>query len=133
MYEEVQHVEQLSPDLVRIVLGGGTLDQFEGVAATDAYINAKFPPAGSPVTVPFEKSDLADVEEALRPRPRRFTIREWNPDSQELAIDFVVHGDAGFAGTWAQRAKPGDRLLLARRSNCRGRLPERNLRRLRSR
>lgn len=110
MYAEVQHVERLSPDLLRVVLGGGTLDQFEGVAATDAYINAKFLPAGSPVTVPFTKNDLADVDAALRPRPRRFTIRDWNPESQQLTIDFVAHGDAGYAGTWAQRAKPGDRL-----------------------
>lgn len=110
MYAEVQHVERLSPDLLRVVLGGGTLDQFEGAAATDAYINAKFLPADSPVTVPFTKLDLAGVDKELRPKPRRFTIRDWNPENQQLTIDFVAHGDAGYAGTWAQRAKPGDRL-----------------------
>ncbi len=32
------------------------------------------------------------------------------PSPITLAIDFVVHGDTGFAGSWAQRAKPGNRL-----------------------
>lgn len=110
MYAEVHHVEELSPDLLRVVLTGGTLDQFESVAATDAYINARFLPAGSPVTVPFSQGDLADVADEFRPRPRRFTIRDWEPEQQMLSIDFVVHGDAGYAGSWAQRAQPGDRL-----------------------
>ena len=110
MYAEVDHVERLSPDLLRVVLTGGTLDQFEGAAATDAYINARFPPAGSPVTVPFSQEDLAGLHDEHRPRPRRFTIRDWDPDQQLLSIDFVVHGDAGYAGSWAQRAEPGDRL-----------------------
>jgi NADPH-dependent ferric siderophore reductase len=110
MYAEVHHIEKLSPDLLRVVLTGGTLDQLEGAAATDAYINARFPPAGSPVTVPFSKDDLADIPDEFRPRPRRFTIREWEPEQQMLSIDFVVHGDVGYAGSWAQRAQPGDRL-----------------------
>ena len=114
MYAEVHHVERLSPDLLRVVLAGGTLDQFEGAAATDAYINARFPAAGSPVTVPFSQEDLAGLHDEHRPRPRRFTIRDWDPDQQLLSIDFVVHGDAGYAGSWAQRAEPGDRLQFDR-------------------
>jgi len=110
MYAEVHHTERLSPDLLRVVLTGGTLDQFEGAAATDAYVNARFLPAGSPLTVPFSQDDLAGIPDELRPRPRRFTIRGWEPEQQMLSIDFVVHGDAGYAGSWAQRVQPGDRL-----------------------
>lgn len=110
MYAEVHHVEKLSPDVLRIVLTGGTLDQFELSGATDAYINARFLPEGSPVTVPFRPEDLDGVADEFRPRPRRFTIRDWDAERQMLAIDFVTHGDAGYAGSWAQRAKPGDRL-----------------------
>ncbi|MGI9616524.1 MAG: siderophore-interacting protein [Acidimicrobiales bacterium] len=110
MYAEVHHVEKLSPDVLRVVLTGGTLDRFEGSSATDAYVNARFPPAGSPVTVPFSQGDLDEVAADLRPRPRRFTIRHWAPEEQKLSIDFVAHGDAGYAGSWAQRAEPGDRL-----------------------
>lgn len=110
MYAEVAAVDQLSPSLVRITLTGGTLDQFEASPATDAYINARFVPADSPLTVPFEAEEAAALAPEHRPRPRRFTVRQWNPDSQQLAIDFVTHGDTGYAGSWAQRARPGDRL-----------------------
>ena len=36
------------------------------------------------------------------------TVRAWDDDQRELTIDFVVHGDRGYAGPWAQRAQPGD-------------------------
>jgi NADPH-dependent ferric siderophore reductase len=32
--------------------------------------------------------------------------------AQELAIDFVIHGDEGLAGPWAASAQPGDRLTF---------------------
>lgn len=110
MYAEVAHVAQLSPSLLRVTLTGGTLHEFESPTATDAYIAAKFVPADSPLTVPFHDDDLATLPAEHQPRSRRFTVRRWDPESQELAIDFVGHGDAGFAGPWAQRARPGDRL-----------------------
>lgn len=110
MYAEVHKVITLSPTLLRVVLTGGTLDEFEASPATDAYINARFLPTGSPVTVPFTPEDLDGVDPQLRPRPRRFTIRGWDPTNRQLSIDFVSHGDDGYAGNWAKRAKPGDRL-----------------------
>lgn len=110
MYAEVEKIEQLSPDLLRITFSGGTLDRFEGSEATDAHVIARFVPDGSPITAPFEQQDIDALPPEHRPRPRRFTIREWDTHSQTLVIDFVVHGDAGYAGNWAQRATPGDRL-----------------------
>ncbi len=110
MYAEVHEVIELSPTLLRVVLTGGTLDQFEASPATDAYINAQFLPETSPVTVPFEPEDLEGLDPSLRPRPRRFTIRRWDPVQRQLSIDFVVHGEDGYAGSWAKRAQPGDRL-----------------------
>ncbi len=110
MYAEVQEVVRLSPTLLRVVLTGGTLDQFEASTATDAYINAQFLPEHSPVTVPFGPADLEGLDPALRPKPRRFTIRRWDPEHHQLSIDFVSHGEDGYAGRWASRAQPGDRL-----------------------
>ena len=110
MYAEVHTVEQLSPSLVRVVLRGGTLDQFETPTATDAYINAQFPAPGADLAVPFGPADLDRLPPEHRPRPRRFTIRRWDPEQQHLVIDFVVHGDVGYAGRWAKHARPGDRL-----------------------
>lgn len=110
MYAEVHTIEHLSPSLIRIHLSGGTLDSFEATPATDAYINAQFPPAESPLQVPFGPDDLEQLDPDHRPKPRRFTIRRWDPTTRSLAIDFVAHGDTGYAGAWAQRARPGDRL-----------------------
>ena len=44
---------------------------------------------------------------------RTYTVRSWDPERTELAIDFVVHGDRGVAGPWAAAAQPGDRIYLA--------------------
>ncbi len=110
MYGEVKSVERLTPTMIRVVLHNGELSNFAGTDATDAYINARFIPAHSPVQVPFGPHDLDGVLPEHRPRPRRFTIRRWDSERQELTIDFVAHGDVGFAGAWAQRTRPGDRL-----------------------
>lgn len=47
-----------------------------------------------------------------RPPFRNYTVRAHRPDAAELDIDFVAHGDAGIAGPWAQRARPGEQVVL---------------------
>ena len=42
------------------------------------------------------------------PFTRTYTVRWVDPVAQELAIDFVIHGDEGLAGPWAASAQPGD-------------------------
>lgn len=113
MYAEVVSKQQLSSSVIRVVLGGGTLAQFDASPATDAYINAKFLPQDSPLSVPFDSTDVDGIDPEHRPRPRRFTIRNWDPERLQLAIDFVSHGDTGYAGSWAERAVPGDRLQFS--------------------
>ncbi|MHB1138085.1 MAG: siderophore-interacting protein [Microthrixaceae bacterium] len=108
LHGQVIRTERLTPRLIRVVLGGPGLASYEPAAATDQYVQALFAPEGAPYTVPF------DVDEARagdhRPLGRRYTIRAWDPAARELTIDFVVHGDVGVAGRWANRARPGDLL-----------------------
>lgn len=111
-YGVVRRVEQLSPTMVRVVLGDGDLPRFEPTPYTDQYINGQFLPPDAPYSVPFDR-DVATADPAFRPRPRRYTIRRWDDEAKELTLDFVAHGDEGFAGPWAQRARPGDRLQFA--------------------
>ena len=47
-----------------------------------------------------------------RPLFRAYTVRGHRPESGEVDIDFVAHGDAGVAGPWAQRAQRGERVML---------------------
>lgn len=108
----VESVQRLSPSMIRIVFGGDGLDGFESTDDTDQYVNALFVPEGAPYAVPFDVDDARSAEPGVRPRGRRFTVRCWDHDSRCLTIDFVTHGDVGFAGRWAQQAGLGDRLQM---------------------
>ncbi|EHI46756.1 siderophore-interacting protein [Rhodococcus opacus PD630] len=89
----VLRTEWLTPHMVRVFLGDPGFDSFVPNAFTDAYAKLEF---GSP-------------EE---PVLRTYTIRSVDPVKREIAIDFVVHGDAGVAGPWAASAAAGDVLRL---------------------
>ena len=112
MYGTVIETQRLSPTMVRVILGGEGLEGYTPAPHTDQYVNALFIPDGAPYAVPFDL-DAARAEAAEhRPRGRRYTIRWWDPDARRLAIDFVVHGDVGYAGRWAVHATAGDRLQM---------------------
>jgi NADPH-dependent ferric siderophore reductase len=83
----VEHVERLTPRMIRIVFGGEGLAGFGAGEFTDHYVKLR-----------------------IGERTRTYTVREW--DGERLTIDFVVHGDEGVAGPWAAAAKPGDTLEL---------------------
>ena len=110
MHGEVIETAQLTPSLVRVVLGGEGMAEFTPAPYTDQYVNALFVPDGAPYETPFDLDAARAGPAELRPRGRRYTIRWWDPDTRTIAIDFVVHGDEGYAGRWAARAKPGDLL-----------------------
>lgn len=112
MYGTVVRTEHLTPQLVRVVLGGEGLDEFVAPEFADAYVNAFFLPEGAGYDAPFDDEETRDLPRERRPYPRRYTVRSWDPAARELVIDFVVHGDIGYAGRWAAHARPGDRLQL---------------------
>ncbi|TXR55989.1 siderophore-interacting protein [Quadrisphaera setariae] len=114
MHGDVVHVERLTPTLVRVVLGGPGLEGFQPAEGSDAYINIAIPPAGAPYGTVFDPQALreAGVPREQMPARRRYTVRSWDEDARELAVDFVVHGDSGVAGPWAAAAQPGDVLVF---------------------
>jgi NADPH-dependent ferric siderophore reductase len=105
----VTRVEQLTPHMVRVVVGGDALKAIQAGSYTDHYVKVLFPPQGVTYPEPF---DMAVIRESLPreawPVVRTYTIRKWLPEIPEMWVDFVVHGDEGVAGPWAARAKPGD-------------------------
>jgi NADPH-dependent ferric siderophore reductase len=109
-YGEVVSVEDLTPVMRRVVLGGEGLSGYEPTGCTDEYINGLFVPPGAPYTVPFDVDEARASAPEHRPRPRRYTVRAWDPGPRHLTLDFVVHGEVGYAGRWAANAVPGERL-----------------------
>ena len=109
----VQTREQLTPSLVRIVLGGPGLAGFPMPEDTDTYVNVAIPPAGAPYGPVFEPKVIRDAHpQALWPIRRRYTVRSWDAASGRITLDFVVHGDSGTAGPWAATVTPGDVLVF---------------------
>ncbi len=112
LYGAVVRTERLAPRLVRVVLGGKGLSGFVMKPFTDTYVNAQFLRPGSALNVPFDDENVRTLPREERPAGRRCTVSSWDPVRGELALDFVVHGDQGIAGPWAQAARPGDLLQL---------------------
>lgn len=110
LYGTVVEVVRLAPRLVRVILGDPGLDTYSPSDETDQYVNALFLPDDASYAPPFDLEEVRTLPADQRPLGRRYTIRSWNPEQRRVAIDFVVHGDIGRAGRWADNAKPGDTL-----------------------
>ena len=113
MHGEVLRTQQLTPSLVRVVLGGPGLAGFAAPADPDAYVNVAIPPAGAAYGPVFDPDEVREQEpRELWPARRRYTVRDWDAAAGELTLDFVVHGPDGAAGPWAAGAQPGDVLVF---------------------
>ncbi len=97
---QVRRVEQLTPRMRRIVLGGDALDGFASAAADD-HVKLFFPPPGDTRPVFPDDGPVRD-----------YTPRRFDPAAGELTLEFVLHGD-GPASSWAARAAPGQWLGVA--------------------
>ncbi len=112
----VLRTQQVTPAMRRLVLGDapdapGGFDAFAAgwSGCTDAYVKLVFLAVGHTYPDPL---DLAEIRETMPPEAwpilRTYTVRRFDPEARELWIDFVVHGDEGVAGPWADQAQPGE-------------------------
>ena len=92
---QVLETRPLTPQMIRVVLGGEGLEGFPAGAFSDHYVKLQITPPGE-----------------SEPRTRTYTVRDWDAEAARLTIDFVHHGSAGVAGPWAASARPGDELLF---------------------
>ncbi|MGW1914383.1 siderophore-interacting protein [Streptomyces sp. NPDC002076] len=105
----VVRTERLTPHMQRVVLGGEGLADFEADTCTDHYVKLLFGPEGVTYPEPFDLERIrAEFPREQWPVTRTYTVRAFNPELRELALDFVVHGDEGLAGPWACRVRPGE-------------------------
>jgi NADPH-dependent ferric siderophore reductase len=109
----VARTERLTPHMIRVVLGGEGLAEFTANEFTDQYVKLQFPLPGVDYPEPFDPEIIRrELPREQWPKVRSYTVRAYDPDAAELTIDFVYHGDVGFAGPWAAAASPGDPLTL---------------------
>lgn len=101
----VKSARYLSPNFIRVTFAGPEL---EGFPLNQEGANCK-------IVLPRDGESRADFEAYFAPdgpqervhAVRTYTVRAFRPDSLELDIDFVAHGDEGPATRWAQGAKEG--------------------------
>lgn len=106
--------ERLSPHMVRVVAGGPGLAAFEAKDATDMYVKIHFLQPGVDYAEPVDVFGLREsMPRDQWPATRTYTVRWVDLAAREIAIDFVIHGDAGLAGPWAEAAAPGDRIIFS--------------------
>ena len=112
---EVLRTENLSPHIVRVVLGGSGFDTFTPNDYTDAYVKIVFVRDDVDVSTlpqPLTLDSFNELPVEHRPTVRTYTVRNADTERRELTIDFVVHGEHGVAGPWASAATPGQRAFL---------------------
>lgn len=112
---EVVRTEQLTPHVIRVVLGGNGFDTFTPIGQTDSYVKLVFVADDvdvSSLEQPLTSESFNALPAQDRPTVRTYTVRKADPERREITIDFVVHGDHGVAGPWAASATPGRRLFV---------------------
>ncbi|MFD4633217.1 siderophore-interacting protein [Streptomyces sp. NPDC058284] len=107
----VVRTERLTPHMQRVVLGGEGLAEFTAGTCTDHYVKLLFDAEGVTYPEPF---DIQRIREEFPreqwPVTRTYTVRWWDAETRELALDFVIHGDEGLAGPWARTVEAGARV-----------------------
>lgn len=118
MMAHVTRVERVSPNFVRLTLGG--LDGLESLGS-DHWCRLFFTRRGQDaLALPTSTNELGwylqylATPKARRPWVRAYTLRDCRPEVGEVDIDFVIHrgrdGSIGPAAQFALEASPGDRL-----------------------
>lgn len=118
MHTRVARTEQVTPHMMRVTFSGGDLEHLE-YKGFDQWFR---------LAIPVRTDDRLDnlpekfgyggllkfvtLPKGTRPVIRNYTIREFRPETGEMDVDFVVHGDAGVAGPWARSAAPGSEVAL---------------------
>jgi NADPH-dependent ferric siderophore reductase len=104
---EVVRVKRLTPLMVRVVFSGKELEGFVTKGPAE-HLKVNFPPPGeSKLALPEWGPDgPVLLPGQQRPLNRTYTPRLWDPETGELTVDFLLHGE-GPGSSWAQQARPG--------------------------
>lgn len=106
---EVVETSFVTPHMKRVVLTSPDFEGFESPGYDD-HVKLFFASPGSELVMPVAGPNGPEIPLGVpRPEGRDYTPRFFDPATNELTIDFVIHGH-GVASSWAANARPGDRL-----------------------
>jgi NADPH-dependent ferric siderophore reductase len=108
---EVRRTERITPQMVRVTVGGDQLRDFVS-NGTDQHVILYFYEADARLPEPLTLESARRAFSVTWPTMRTYTIRRVRSEVGELDIDFACH-DGGFASGWAENATPGERLIFA--------------------
>lgn len=118
VHAEVVRSQLVTPNMMRVTIGGADLDRFED-RGFDQWFRLAIPTSDD---ARFDRlPERIDVRGYLgylmlprstRPVIRNYTVRAFRRAERELDIDFVVHGDAGVAGPWSRTVRAGTPVAL---------------------
>lgn len=108
---EVRRVDDLSPRMRRIVLGGEALDGFV-LDEPAASVRLLLPRPDGVLELPTWTGNQFELADGSRAPIRTLTPRHHSPTTDELTVDVVQH-DGGAVGTWAAGASVGDEAAVS--------------------
>jgi NADPH-dependent ferric siderophore reductase len=108
----VRRVEELTPRMRRIVLGGPELEGFEPPEPASS-VRLLLPPAGDDtIVMPTWAGNEFKLPDGQRAPIRTFTPRVFDPVASALTIDVVVH-QGGAASDWVAAVEPGEETAVS--------------------
>lgn len=116
---EVLASKRISPNFVRVTLGGTGLANFTAMGF-DQWFRLFMPGRDGSLKLPTSSTNLGWFAQYLmmgkehRPLARNYTVRDYRAagfgefgSTAEIDVDFVSHGDGSPASAWAHNATPG--------------------------
>lgn len=105
---KVKRREQLSPHYIRIILTGDDILIYQQAETGDN--NKIILPKNKSVRIELPDMATRGLFDYPNQVIRTYTMRSFDAEKGEMAIDFVVHENPGPAAAWAMNAAPGDEL-----------------------
>lgn len=107
---EVRAVERVTPRLVRVVLGGDELSDFVS-SGTDQRIKLCLPRPGQPTPLGRSRAEVFALPREQQPKQRTYTVRWFDAERLELAVDLIVHDHDGPGAVWAANVSAGAEIV----------------------
>lgn len=110
-HPKIIRTTEVTPRMVRVTLGGPEVAGLHTYQCDDHVRIVLADPDGT-VRAPVPNDRLMLDWPKPMPPSRKYTVRRYDPDTQELDLDFVRH-PGGLAAGWAESVEAGERVVVA--------------------